>query len=178
MPDGGFRPAYNVQTVTDTASALIVALDVTNRVCDAGLLRPLGERVEREQGQRPEEVLTDSGYVDREDIEALEERQIRRYMPPPRERQEKARGQDPYRRKRDDSDAVAGWRARLGTAAGQEVYARRRAVAAWVFAGWANRGWQKFRVRGLRKARLQGCWQALAHNALRLRARAEQVRAG
>jgi hypothetical protein len=175
MPDGGFRPAYNVQAATDAGSGLIVAVDVTNRVCDAGLLRPLVERVEREHGRRPEEVLADSGFVDQDDIEALEGQHVRLYMPPPRERQEKARGQDPYQRKRGDSDAVAGWRARLGTGAGQQVYARRREVAEWVFAGWANRGWHKFRVRGLKKAQAQGCWEALAHNALR--ARAQKVRA-
>ena len=99
------------------------------------------------------------------------------YMPPPRERQEKARGLDPYRRKRQDSSPVAAWRARLGTEEGQQVYARRREVAEWVFAGWANRGWHKFRVRGLRKTQAQGCWQGLAHNALRLRALAQKERA-
>jgi transposase len=41
MSDGGYRPAYNVQTATDTGSGLIVAVTVVEQASDNGLLAPL-----------------------------------------------------------------------------------------------------------------------------------------
>lgn len=171
MSHGGYTPAFNTQTVTDTEHGLIVTVEVTDQASDNGLLRPLIEQVQEETGRSPERVLADAGYSDQKDIEQLEKAGIKVYMPPKNERQEKKKGKDPYARKRDDTAAVATWRARMGTAEARTIYRRRAPVAEGVHAQQSNRGWRRYRLRGLLKAGIEALWQALAHNVRVLIAR-------
>ena len=46
MPDGGFRSAFNVEFATDTASGIIVGVDVVNVGSDSGQLLPMIEQLE------------------------------------------------------------------------------------------------------------------------------------
>lgn len=161
---GGFEPAFNVQTATDIDSGLIVAVTVTEQASDNGLLVPMVEQATANLGTPPEQALADAGFADADDIEQLETAQIEVLMPPKNERKEKEQGQDPYRRKRRDSDPIAAWRARMGTAAARERYSRRAPVAEGVHAQQSNRGWKRFRLRGLVKAQVEALWQALVHN--------------
>jgi len=179
--DGGYRACYNVQTVTTTAERLIVTVAVTAQSSDNGQLLPLLTQVQREQGVLPERVLADSGFSDHDDVQCLEGQQVEVLMPPKNEKQELAAGKDPYARKRRDSDVLAAWRARMGTAPARQRYRRRASVAEGVHAQQSNRGWQRFRLRGLQRAQTEACWQALTYNLLRLLAvgvsLAETVRA-
>jgi transposase len=168
MPDGGYRQAYNVETVTDVKHGLVVSVAVTNQGSDNGQLGEQMEQVWRQQQTLPAAVLADSGFADLQDVERLEGRGVRVLMPPKNERRERAAGRDPYARKRRDSAAVARWRARMGTAAAQQQYRQRAAVAEGVHAQQANRGWRRFRLRGLAKVGVEALWQALAHNVVRL----------
>ena len=52
MPDGGFRPAYNVQLATDCASGVIVGVDVVN-TGDAGQAAPREGQVVQRTGAAP-----------------------------------------------------------------------------------------------------------------------------
>lgn len=164
MPDGGYQQAFNVETVTDERHGLIVTVAVINQGSDNGQLAPLVDKVETEQGVLPAEALADSGFVSQEDIHHLESKGVKVLMPPKNEKQEKEAGKDPYARKRRDSDAVAAWRARLSDPESRQRYRRRAPVAEGVHAQEANRGWRRFRVRGLVKAQTEALWQALAHN--------------
>lgn len=168
FPHGGFELAYNVETVLDLEHELIVGREVTNQQSDNGLLRPLLRRVQDEQGSLPEEVLADSGFVDAEDIDHLEEAGVGVVMPPKNAKKELQAGKDPYAPKRRDQARVAAWRARMGTAAAQEVYRQRCGPAERVHAWMEQRQWRRFRLRGLVKACVEGLWQALAHNVSRL----------
>lgn len=171
FPNGGYALAYNVQTVLDLHSELIVATTVTNQASDNGLLGPMLEQVEQEQGSKPQEVLADSGFVDAADIDDLEGAGVRVIMPPKNEAKERKAGKDPYAAKRRDTPAVAGWRARMGTAQAQAAYRQRSGPAERVHAFMEQRRWRRFRLRGLQKARVEALWQALAHNVERLLAR-------
>ncbi|HET8646207.1 MAG TPA: transposase, partial [Vicinamibacteria bacterium] len=151
MPDGGYRQAYNAETVTDVGSGLIVTVAVTNQGSDNGQLGVMMDQLHREQHTLPQAVLSDSGFVDQADVGRLEQQRVHVLMPPKNERQEQAKGQDPYARKRRDSDAVATWRARMGEPAARQQYRRRAPVAEGVHAQQANRGWRRFRLRGLAK---------------------------
>jgi hypothetical protein len=168
FPHGGFALAYNVQTVLDLQHELIVTTTVTNPQSDNGLLRPMIEQVEQEQGSKPQEVLADSGFVDAEDIDHLQAAEVRVIMPPKNERKERQAGKDPYAPKRRDTPRVAAWRARMGTQPAQESYRQRCGPAERVHAWMEQRQWRRFRLRGLLKARLEALWQALAHNVGRL----------
>ena len=69
MPDGGTRPALNVQLAVDTQSRLIVGADVTNAGSDAGLSEPFRDQTEERTGKRVNEQLIDGGYVKLEDVD-------------------------------------------------------------------------------------------------------------
>jgi transposase len=166
--DGGIRPAYNVQTVTAEGSGLIVTVSVTNQGSDNGQLWPLLQHVECQQQQLPGVVLVDSGFADQGDIEAAEQAGVRVLMPPRDVQRDQQASRDPYQQKRRDSVRLAAWRLRMGTVAAQRQYRRRAPVAEGVHAQQSNRGWQRFRLRGLSKVQTEAWWQALAHNVARL----------
>jgi Transposase DDE domain len=75
---------------------------------------------------------------------------------------------DPAARCRDDSDAVAAWRARMATAEAKAIYRQRGAVAEWVNAdARTHRTLSRVLVRGLAKVHTWALWGALAHNLIR-----------
>ena len=53
MPDGGFRPAYNVELATDQAKGIIVGVRVVMEGTDAGQAPPMEEQVKERTGQHP-----------------------------------------------------------------------------------------------------------------------------
>jgi transposase len=82
MPDGGFRPAYNAQLATDTASRIIVGVDMTNAVSDGGQLGPMLDEIKERHDQTPKEYLVDGGYTSRDDINyAATEHKVTVYAP-------------------------------------------------------------------------------------------------
>lgn len=164
MPDGGYRPAFNAQTVTDTANGLIVTVDVVEQASDNGLLKPMVDQVNEETGRLPERVLVDAGYSDQKDIDHLEKAGVPVYLPPKNAFKELNQGKDPYAKKRNDTPEGARWRARMGTDEAKAIYHRRAPVAEGVHAQQSNRGWRRFRLRGLAKGKVEALWQALAHN--------------
>jgi transposase len=166
--DGGYRLAYNVETVTAESSGLVVTVAVTNQGSDNGQLGPLLAQLEHEQQTLPGVVLVDSGFAAEQDLARAEQAGVQVLMPPRDVRRDEEEGRDPYARKRRDSDVVAAWRARMGTAEAQRQYRRRAPVAEGVHAQQANRGWQRFRLRGLAKVQTEAWWHALAHNVARL----------
>jgi transposase len=171
MSHGGFVPAYNTQTVTDAEHGLIVAVQVTEQASDNGLLGTLLEKVEEQTGQAPAAVLVDGGYASQTDIQKAESNGTKIYMPPKTARAELKQGKNPYQRKRDDTKEIERWRVRMGTPEAQAIYQRRAPVAEGVHAQQSNRGWKRFRLRGLVKAGVEALWQALAHNLRVLMAR-------
>lgn len=69
MPDGGFRPAYNVQVAGDPDSQVIVGVAIDTRGCDVGQLRPMLEQLQDRYGQTPSWYLADGGFRQFADIE-------------------------------------------------------------------------------------------------------------
>jgi transposase len=164
MPDGGYRPAYNVQAATTTAEGIIVGVDVTAQGTDSGLLEPMLAQIQESYGQKPKEALTDGGYVCAADVEAAAAAGVAVYMPLKNAEKELAAGTDPYAPKRKDRAGMAALRARMGTEEGKAIYKQRAATAEWVNAGMRNRGLYRFLVRGLTSVRAVVIIQALVHN--------------
>jgi transposase len=179
LPDGGTRPAFNVQFATTTTSGIIVGVSVTNSGSDSGQLEPMRAQVEARYQQRPAEVLVDGGFTTLADIEATEAAGTKVYGPIKDEAKKKANGDDPYQPQRPDGPGVARWRQRMGTAAAQTIYRERAATAEWTNAGARNRGLYQVRVRGVQKVLAVALLQALAHNLQRsVVLRAEAARKG
>src|SRR6185312_125521 len=228
--EGGFAPSYNVQITTDTAEGLIVDVAATQAGNDFQQLTPAVGRVEKRLGEAPEQVLVDSGYISRENVEEMARRKVdligslpddagkkgeggqdrypnsvfvyhseqNHYVCPAGKilsyqgRQKKdgiqqykyiARRQDcqncplraqccPENRKhgrsvtrKEESAAMAAYRAKMATAAAQQEYRKRAPVAEfrnlWIK---TKLGLRQFHVRGLEKVGTEALWACLTHN--------------
>jgi transposase len=164
MADGGYRPAYNVQFATAADSRLIVGVAVTNEGGDSGQMAPMVTQLEEKFGTRPAEYLVDGGFSSREDTTRLEQQGVKVYSPVKKEQKLLEQGQDPYARRRGDSDEYYAYRQRMQTPEAKTIYQQRCSTAEFPNAGCRNRGLHQFPVRGLRKVRTIALWQALVHN--------------
>lgn len=167
MPDGGFRPAYNVQFATTTVGGVVVGVAVTNAGSDGEELEPMVKQLHRRYGSRPAEVLVDGGFASHAVIERLAQESVTVFAPVKNAEAELAAGRDPFAAKRRDGPAVAAWRRRMGTSEAQAIYRQRGQTAEWVNAEARRRGLRQFGVRGLTKVTAVATWLALAHNASR-----------
>jgi transposase len=70
--NGGYAPSYNVQISTDTAAGVIVRVGVTQAAVDYEELVPSVECIEKNCGQKPEQLVTDGGYTSRSNIIELD----------------------------------------------------------------------------------------------------------
>jgi transposase len=165
MGDGGFRPAFNGQYATDTASQVIVGVDAVQAGNDAGLMPPMIEQIERRTGALPGEYLVDGGYNQHDSIDAAAAKGVVVYAPPPEPRPGSTR--DPSEPRPDDSEAIAAWRVRMATAEAKEIYKCRAATAECVNALARNRGLQRLLVRGQRKVKTVFTLFAIAHDLMR-----------
>jgi transposase len=167
MPDGGFRPAFNVEFATDTGSGIVVGVDVVNVGSDSGQLLPMVEQIEERYEQTPERVLADGDFAKLDDIETLhEEHEAEVYAPIKNAASEQAKGNDPFQPKPKDGPGVGAWRQRMGTEDAKTTYKRRAQTAEWTNARARNMGLQQFLVRGLEKVRAVALLHALTHNLM------------
>ena len=164
MPDGGFRPAYNVQFATTTEEKVIVGVGVTNMGTDKNELVGMLEQIESRTGVRPKEALVDGGYVKLEQIESATAAGTTVYAPVYAKKGE----QPDYTAKPGDSNAIADWRARMGTDEGKAAYRERCETAELPNAHVKSRfGMTQVPVRGLDKVLTVSLWMALTYNMLR-----------
>ncbi len=165
MPDGGFRPAYNVELATDRANGVIVGVTVIREGTDAGQALPMEEQVLKRTGQHPQDYLMDGGFATREDITALEERNVTVYSPVrlPRNKPEEEGYQPHY----GDTPQVVRWRQRMATEEAKAVYRQRGSTAEWANAQVSQHGVSRFTVRGLAKVTSVMLLVAVGHNLLR-----------
>jgi transposase len=161
MPDGGFRPAFDLGFASDPRSGMIAAVTLDNTGSDKGQLRPMSERLAEVYGQRPGEHLVDGGFAKLADIEALAAAGVVVFAPVPKPRDA---ARDPHTPREGDGPGVAAWRRRMGGEAAKAVYRQRAATAECANAQCRNRGLLRLLVRGIEKARTVGLWHALAHN--------------
>lgn len=175
MPDGGTRPAYNVQLAGDPGSRAIVGVDVCNRGVDNHQDAPMREQVLRrvagltDAAGKPlaiKEHLLDGGYAGREDVQAARAEGVTLYVPP-RERAP-GPGVDPRTGVRTgDPPEVVAWRERMSTDEAKAIYAERGKTSETINADLKTfRGLGEFTVRGLVKVQCVALWSALAYNIM------------
>lgn len=170
MADGGFRPAYNVQFAADTASQVIVGVDVLTTGSDQGQMRPMVEQIRARHGRYPAEYLADGGFGQHADLEAVTGCGVAVYAPVPAP---KDASRDRHQRLPTDGPVIGAWRERMGTEAAKELYKERAATIECVNAQARNRGLVQLLVRGVEKVTAVALWFAVAHNVacgVRLRA--------
>jgi len=175
MPDGGIRPAVNVQLATTTESRIVTGVDVSNNGSDMGQMGPMIEQHDDRYDQPPGDMLVDGGFAAREDITAAALADPPTTVYAPVQKSRKNKGENCYKRQPGDTDEVARWRQRMSTPEAQAIYKERASTAEWTNAMARNRGMQQFLVRGLRKIRAVVLWFALAHNLVRAAVLRRQV---
>ena len=172
MKDGatkGFVQAYNAQLVVDGEAQVIVACAVTQAATDVEQFVPMLVQVQQNVGQAPAIALADAGYFSEANLTALELATIECYVPP--DRQTHRGVWTPGRSRHAVSEQM---RAKLQTAAGRAIYARRKTLPEPVFGQIKEaRGFRRFWLRGVRNVRAEWAMICLTHNLLKLfRARA------
>ena len=169
MPDGGFRPAYNVEVATvkaeGKAHGVIVGVGVTTEGNDANQAVPMEEQVVERMGDHPQDYLIDGGFANREAITTLEQRGVTVYAPVklPRNKPEEER----YLPKQGDTPEVITWRGRMATPEAKEIYKARGSLSEWANAQASHLGVSQFTVRGVVKVTAVMLLIAVTHNLLR-----------
>jgi transposase len=160
MGDGGYRPAFNVQTAMDPDSLFIVGVEVTQEGNDGGMLPRMADLLERTHGQRPSQMIADGGFVTLDAITKLEKHGIEVFAPVPRPQTE---GADRFARRPKDTDESAAWRARMATEAAQATYKKRSRVE-FPFARFRNWGLHQFAVKTIKRVSSSFLIFVLTHN--------------
>jgi hypothetical protein len=81
----GFVQAYNAQIAVEPDFQLIVGQRVTLASNDKQQVQPTVEAIGEQAGQKPQEVLTDSGYCSDANLKYLEKKKIEGFIATDRE---------------------------------------------------------------------------------------------
>ena len=170
----GFLQGYNAQAAVEGVCQLIVGQTVTQAANDKEQLQPLLQAVEQQAGQRPAEVLTDSGYCSEQNLESLEsaaepEKQIEAYIATRKDQHGQRRPPAKRGPLRRAATRVERMKRKLQTRAGAKVYAQRKWIVEPVFGQIKQgRGMRGFLFRGLEKVRGEWALICLTHNILKM----------
>jgi transposase len=167
MPDGGYRPAYNVQLAADPGSRAIVGVGVTSEGVDTAQATPMRGQVEERTDQAVKEHLVDGGFASLTAIEEGESTGVKMYAPVSNKGKHLNPDIDPHDRKKRDTDHTFAWRQRMATEEAKTIYKQRGSTIETINADLAeHRGLRQFPVRGPTKARCIVLWLALAYNIM------------
>jgi transposase len=74
--DGGYAPSYNIQISTDATHGFIVGVGGSQSASDYGELPGSAARIENNMGQIPRQIVADGGFTSRENILAMNDKNI------------------------------------------------------------------------------------------------------
>jgi Transposase DDE domain len=159
MPDGGFRPGYNIQLAVagkETGGPrTIVGVDVTNLGSDMGAVTKMIDEVSEMTGAVPKHILADGNHVRHACLDAAAARGVDVIAPPSKRSNARA----------NDSAAVTAWRKRMTMDDAKRLYRGRAALVELANAHLkSNFGLDRVLVRGLGKVLCVGIIAALTFN--------------
>ncbi len=164
----GFVQGYNTQIAVEPAFQLIVGQRVTQAANDKQQMVPLIEAIEEQSGQKPEEVLADSGYCSDENLKYLAKRKLEGFVAT--EKQKHGQRNQPCKRGPLPKGAsrVERMERKLSTQVGAAVYATRKFIVEPVFGQIKQaRGFRQFLLRGIEKVRGEWALICMTHNILK-----------
>lgn len=170
----GFVQAYNAQAAVEPKLQLIVGQTVTQAANDKEQLIPMLATMEEQSGQRPDNILADSGYCSEKNLEALDseenpERRVDGYIATERQKHDEYKESCPKGPLPKEATRVDRMRRKLRTKAGKAVYAARKAIVEPVFGQIKQaRGFRQFLLRGIDKVRGEWSLVCLTHNILKM----------
>jgi transposase len=169
----GFVQGYNAQAVVEPTLQLIVGQAVTDATNDKQQLMPMVKTMEEQSGQRPREVLADSGYCSEKNLEQLNadqnpERHIMGYIATERQKHDEYRKPCPRGPLPKGATRVELMKRKLQTKTGKAIYAARKTIVEPVFGQIKHaRGFRQFLLRGIDKVRGEWSLVCLTHNILK-----------
>jgi transposase len=169
----GFIQAYNAQAAVEPTLQLIVGQTVTAASNDKEQLMPMVEVIEQQSGQRPEEILADSGYCSEKNLAALDsignqEQSIEGFIATERQKHGEYKEPCPRGPLPAGASRVDRMRRKLKTKPGRSVYAARKTIVEPVFGQIKHaRGFRQFLLRGIEKVRGEWSLVCLTHNILK-----------
>jgi transposase len=167
-PDG-FVQAYNTQIAVEPNFQLIVGQTVTPAANDKQQMVPLVEAIQEQSGQKPEEVLADSGYCSEENLKYLTKKRIEGFVATEKQKHSERRGPCKRGPLAKGSSRVERMQRKLETKVGAAVYALRKTIVEPVFGQIKQaRGFRQFLLRGLEKVRGEWALICMTHNILKL----------
>ena len=147
----GFKLGYTGE-IAVSQDHFIVAQRVTHNKTDNASLLPMVEEVERQCGERPRQVLADSGFFSAENLQQLEERGIDGYVPDSNLASElngKRRAEELDRRP-VRQEAMHRMRQKLRSPRGRRQYQRRKELVEPMIGSLKEHGgMRQFQRRGL-----------------------------
>lgn len=164
MPDGGFRPGYNVQFATAGAPEggprTVVGVRVTNVGSDMGSVSPMLDDIEQRTGQLPETLLADANHASLQDIKDATERGVTPLIAVPKRSQANGPNADKH-------PAVVAWREKMQTDEAKEIMRARASLCELTNAHAKTRfALASLLVRGLDKVTCVVLLTALTANLL------------
>ena len=148
---------------------MIVGQKVTQAGNDKQQMKPLVELIEEQSGQKPAEVVSDSGYCSEANLQYLETKKIDGFVAVDRESYRDREKPCPRGPLPEGATRVDRMQRKLHTKKGAAIYATRKTIVEPVFGQIKQaRGFRQFLLRGLKK--VQGEWAiiCLTHNILKL----------
>jgi len=173
----GWVQGYNAQVVVEEESGVIVACEVSAHAADSPRLAPLLDSTDATltaiglaaDERLPTHFTADAGYCSEKNLALLAARGIDAYVATGRERHHRAGVGPPGPPGTPRTPLRAAMRAKLQTAAGRAVYARRKCITEPVHGLIKQaRGFRQFLLRGLTNVSGEFTLVALTHNLLKL----------
>lgn len=163
MPDGGFRPGYNVQLATAGSEMggprTIVGVRVTNVGSDMGSITPMLADIEARTAKLPTTLLADANHAKHACITNATRRGVEVLIAVPKREQSVGL--------QDVVPEIAAWRDRMKTAEAKRVYRLRASLCELVNAHLkSHHGTDHVLVRGLESVTCVALLGALANNLL------------
>ncbi len=162
MPDGGFRPGYNIQFAV-AGSAMggprtIVGVQVTNVGSDMGSITPMLDQIAARTARLPEKLLADGNHAKHQCIDNAAAKGVELLVAVPDNAGDASR---------QASQAVLDWRARMETDEAKRVYRARASLVELANAHVkAQLGLEQVLVRGVAKVTCVALLTSLAFNIL------------
>lgn len=165
----GFVQGYNCQMAVEGEFQLIVGQAVTQQANDKEQLKPMVETIGEQAGEKPGQLLADSGYCSQENLKYLARKRIDGYIAT--QRHKHGQSASPCKRGPMPKGAslVERMKRKLQTKMGSRIYATRKVIVEPVFGQIKQvRGFRQFLLRGIKKVRMEWALVCLTHNILKL----------
>jgi transposase len=170
--NGGFVQAYNAQIAVDEKTQIIVAQLVTNLGTDVGHIQPVLRQVRENLGSYPSQATADAGYWSESNGQFCQDAKIDAYISTRRLRHADPENEATLSASippHANTEAGRAMEAKVCGPDGRLVYAKRKWTVEPVFGQTKEiRGFRRFSLRGLGKARAEFAIVCSAHNLLKL----------